>query len=104
MRISRTIVVCIAIYVLVFHASEASDEGVLVPDYYKESCPRAEKIVRDHVRIAVLRDPRMAASLLRLHFHDCFVMVELFLLSTCLLFFLRIVNYINFLLSINLSF
>eukprot|EP00268_Persea_americana_P006284 TRINITY_DN12277_c1_g1_i2.p1 TRINITY_DN12277_c1_g1~~TRINITY_DN12277_c1_g1_i2.p1 ORF type:complete len:333 (-),score=55.77 TRINITY_DN12277_c1_g1_i2:60-1058(-) len=73
MRISRKIVVSVAFYVLIFQASEA-DEGVLVPDYYKQSCPHAEEIVREHVRSAVVRDPRMAASLLRLHFHDCFVM------------------------------
>lgn len=52
--------------------------GHLVLDYYKESCPLVEEIVQRQVQIAVLKDPRMAASLLRLHFHDCFVMVSLF--------------------------
>ncbi|KAL5973669.1 Peroxidase 20 [Asimina triloba] len=50
------------------------DHGILVPDYYRESCPYAEKIVRREVLIAVRRNPRIAASLLRLHFHDCFVL------------------------------
>ncbi|XP_057957108.1 peroxidase 40 [Malania oleifera] len=40
---------------------------------YEESCPEVEAIVFYWVQNAVSQDPRMAASLLRLHFHDCFV-------------------------------
>ncbi|KAG2239098.1 hypothetical protein Bca52824_089958 [Brassica carinata] len=39
---------------------------------YRNSCPEAESIVYSWVENAVIQDPRMAASLLRLHFHDCF--------------------------------
>ncbi|XP_042023622.1 peroxidase 40-like [Salvia splendens] len=42
-------------------------------DFYLSSCPEAEAIVFSWVEKAVSDDPRMAASLLRLHFHDCFV-------------------------------
>ncbi|EFJ14930.1 hypothetical protein SELMODRAFT_234418 [Selaginella moellendorffii] len=45
----------------------------LVPDYYASTCPEAEAIVRAVVEKAVIREARNAASLLRLHFHDCFV-------------------------------
>ncbi|KMT16294.1 hypothetical protein BVRB_3g054440 [Beta vulgaris subsp. vulgaris] len=47
-------------------------DGLLI-DAYKDSCPDAESIIFSRVENAVLNDPRMAASLLRLHFHDCFV-------------------------------
>ncbi|MCL7050979.1 hypothetical protein MKW94_016418 [Papaver nudicaule] len=48
-------------------------EGNLYPQFYDHSCPRAQEIVRSVVEQAVAKEARMAASLLRLHFHDCFV-------------------------------
>ncbi|KAM6564648.1 hypothetical protein CsatB_024646 [Cannabis sativa] len=47
--------------------------GYLFPQFYDHSCPRAQEIVKSVVAKAVAREARMAASLLRLHFHDCFV-------------------------------
>lgn len=44
-------------------------------DLYNYACPEAEAIVFSGVEKAVMDDSRMAASLLRLHFHDCFVNV-----------------------------
>ncbi|KAI9089201.1 hypothetical protein K1719_029480 [Acacia pycnantha] len=59
----------------IFHSTKSlKGDGSLVYDYYKETCPLAEDIVRQNVKAEVYRDPRLAASLLRLHFHDCFVM------------------------------
>ncbi|URD73112.1 Peroxidase [Musa troglodytarum] len=54
--------------------SGTSDPGAyLYPQFYQHSCPRAQDIVRSVVAKAVAKEARMAASLLRLHFHDCFV-------------------------------
>lgn len=47
----------------------------LYPQFYDHSCPRAQQIVQTVVARAVAKERRMAASLLRLHFHDCFVKV-----------------------------
>ncbi|KAK9948522.1 hypothetical protein M0R45_004093 [Rubus argutus] len=47
--------------------------GYLYPQFYDHSCPKAQQIVQSIVAKAVAREARMAASLLRLHFHDCFV-------------------------------
>lgn len=48
----------------------------LDPHFYDHSCPQAQQIVASIVGKAHYQDPRMAASLLRLHFHDCFVKVH----------------------------
>ncbi|KAG7011525.1 Peroxidase 20 [Cucurbita argyrosperma subsp. argyrosperma] len=68
------ILVFVIFGVFLFGIEGLGDDGLLVFDYYKETCPFVEDIIRRQVEIAVLKDPRMAASLLRLHFHDCFVM------------------------------
>lgn len=52
--------------------------GYLYPQFYDGSCPRAQEIVQSIVAKAVAKEPRMAASLLRLHFHDCFVKVSIY--------------------------
>ncbi|XP_030534455.1 peroxidase 4-like [Rhodamnia argentea] len=45
----------------------------LSPSHYQSTCPKALAIVRDGVAKAIKNETRMGASLLRLHFHDCFV-------------------------------
>ncbi|XP_047338014.1 peroxidase 27-like [Impatiens glandulifera] len=42
-------------------------------DFYKKTCPSVESIVKKTTADFVLRAPTLAAPLLRMHFHDCFV-------------------------------
>nr|POE80711.1 lignin-forming anionic peroxidase [Quercus suber] len=41
--------------------------------FYDQNCPNGLSTIRNAIRTAVSRERRMAASLIRLHFHDCFV-------------------------------
>ncbi|XP_068642027.1 peroxidase 11-like [Aristolochia californica] len=53
--------------------SSNANQPYLTLDYYSSSCPNVLEIVRKELDCAVLSEPRIAASVLRLHFHDCFV-------------------------------
>jgi peroxidase len=44
--------------------------------FYDASCPGAHDVVRRVIQDARVSDPRIPASLIRLHFHDCFVNVS----------------------------
>ncbi|KAI5349522.1 PREDICTED: peroxidase [Prunus dulcis] len=41
--------------------------------FYQTACPSAETMVRNTATKALAADPAIAAALVRLHFHDCFV-------------------------------
>ncbi|KAL0444059.1 UNVERIFIED_CONTAM: Peroxidase 3 [Sesamum latifolium] len=51
----------------------ASTHADLEMNFYAKSCPKAEKIVLDYVNKHIHNAPSLAASLIRMHFHDCFV-------------------------------
>jgi hypothetical protein len=55
----------------------AAEATKLTPFFYDKSCPQLFSIVKAEVQEAVAKEKRMAASLVRLHFHDCFVQVRL---------------------------
>ncbi|CAI0405128.1 unnamed protein product [Linum tenue] len=50
----------------------AANGGKLSPAYYSTTCPKALPIVQSGVVAAIQKETRIGASLLRLHFHDCF--------------------------------
>ncbi|KAL0428622.1 UNVERIFIED_CONTAM: Peroxidase 15 [Sesamum latifolium] len=45
----------------------------LSPTFYSWTCPNVASIVTTVIQQALRSDPRIGASLIRLHFHDCFV-------------------------------
>lgn len=47
----------------------------LNPQFYHKSCPQAETIVQDITWKHVKENPSLAAKILRVHYHDCFVRV-----------------------------
>ncbi|XP_061373668.1 peroxidase A2-like [Gastrolobium bilobum] len=50
-----------------------SSDAQLDPSFYQDTCPKVHKIVHNVLKNVSKSDPRMLASLVRLHFHDCFV-------------------------------
>ncbi|CAL4915077.1 unnamed protein product [Urochloa decumbens] len=69
----RYLPVLVLALVVAAAAAVAGAQQLSSEDYYDGSCPAALLTIRSAVATAVLMDPRMGASLLRLHFHDCFV-------------------------------
>ncbi|KAF5821063.1 putative peroxidase [Helianthus annuus] len=51
----------------------APSSGQLTANFYARTCPNFRSIITRAVNTAVANEARMGASLLRLHFHDCFV-------------------------------
>ncbi|KAG9141729.1 hypothetical protein Leryth_023794 [Lithospermum erythrorhizon] len=58
---------------LVASLFQSSSQGKLKVGFYDKICPDAENIVSRVVREEFESDRNLAAVLLRLHFHDCFV-------------------------------
>ncbi|KAJ7295112.1 hypothetical protein O6H91_Y212500 [Diphasiastrum complanatum] len=50
-----------------------SSRAQLMASFYDKSCPKAQAIVKSVIQQAMQKDSRIGASLMRLHFHDCFV-------------------------------
>lgn len=66
-----------SLIIMILFAMNLVAKAQLSTDFYQTTCPNLLKIVRKEVQNAIKSEMRMAASLLRLHFHDCFVNVSL---------------------------
>ncbi|KAJ4958318.1 hypothetical protein NE237_025429 [Protea cynaroides] len=60
-------------FLILLMGFSAKGQGGLKTGFYASACPRAEAIVRSTVETHFNGDSTIAAALLRLHFHDCFV-------------------------------
>nr|XP_043608231.1 peroxidase 3-like [Erigeron canadensis] len=63
----------LALFLVIIIKSGSSVGGDLQMGFYGSSCPKAEKIVQDYVNQHIPNAPSLAATLIRMHFHDCFV-------------------------------
>ncbi|GLJ13165.1 hypothetical protein SUGI_0206650 [Cryptomeria japonica] len=69
---SKRMIECFAL-MLVLCSCWSSVNAQLNSTFYDETCPGVFSTVKAAVKQAIANETRMAASLLRLHFHDCFV-------------------------------
>lgn len=67
-KISFLLVLIIVPFVVIGMSS-----AQLTSNFYNSSCPNVLSIIKTAVNSAITTESRMGASLLRLHFHDCFV-------------------------------
>ena len=74
MVVSNFFGILLVMEVMVFYGLRLGVHGLSM-DYYMMNCPIAEFIVRDSVTSALQSDPTLAAGLVRMHFHDCFIQV-----------------------------
>lgn len=62
----------LAVWIMVISGIRFGADGLRM-DYYIMSCPFSEFIVKNTVNTALQSDPTLAAGLVRMHFHDCFI-------------------------------
>ncbi|XP_059448065.1 lignin-forming anionic peroxidase-like [Corylus avellana] len=73
MRNSNKNAAVLLLILLFLSSSTSTCNAHLSSQFYDHTCPNAVSTIRSVIRTAVSRERRMAASIVRLHFHDCFV-------------------------------
>ncbi|KAL4014854.1 hypothetical protein IC575_027072 [Cucumis melo] len=71
MRASNPIVISVLLFSTLLALQVVN--GALVNNFYRRTCPLAERIIQDVTFRLVRSNPGLGAQLLRLQFHDCFV-------------------------------
>jgi len=71
----HAVAIALCCVVVVLGELPFSSNAQLDPSFYRNTCPNVSSIVREVIRSVSKKDPRMLGSLVRLHFHDCFVQV-----------------------------
>ncbi|CAM6095478.1 unnamed protein product [Calypogeia fissa] len=69
----HTVILLLGVWTLAQPILNTPAEAQLSPYFYLDTCPQVYPIVALGVYQAIQQETRNAASLLRLHFHDCFV-------------------------------
>ncbi|GLT26663.1 hypothetical protein SLA2020_017130 [Shorea laevis] len=72
MAVAKFLTVLMLMEVIVSDYQFGAVDGLNM-DYYQMTCPFAEMIVKYTVNRALQNDPTLAAALVRMHFHDCFI-------------------------------
>ncbi|XP_059429952.1 peroxidase 4-like [Corylus avellana] len=67
---SAAAIIALAVVLVAFTGSSSAQ---LSTGFYSKTCPKVFSTVESAVRSAIAQEARLGASLLRLHFHDCFV-------------------------------
>lgn len=75
MAFQKHVLVLIQLLLVVLVLDLANAKGLKL-GFYQKTCPSAEAIVRKTTAQYISRAPTLAAPLLRMHFHDCFVRVR----------------------------
>lgn len=65
----------IIIFLFLLSNTPCNVNAQLSPTFYDATCPNLQTTIKTAVRKAISAERRMAGSLIRLHFHDCFVQV-----------------------------